>query len=181
MKKVFLIFMALALLAPAAHAAEAPKMVTTKVTSDKMVFKSAANQVVFSGRVKVVNPDFTMTSERMTLFLSGSESNTAKSSSGGSLNKIDSGKVKTIVAEQNVVIVMEGGRKGTCDKATYTVADETLRMEGEPVLQDEGSLVKGETIIFNLAKQNMEVLKGVDVQISTPEKEKNSLLPGGGK
>lgn len=178
MKRKYLIpaiFLALALTAPAAFCA-APAKVVTNVTSDKMVYDSAGQKVTFTDKVKVTHPDFKLNSDRMVLFLTKSDSPRPAGGEG-----LDPGAVHTIIAESRVNIALPEGRTATCNKATYNVADETLTMEGNPVLREGPNQVRGDKMIFYLRENRNEVQGRVAVDfISGAETSGSGRAAGGG-
>ena len=64
-----------------------------------------------------------------------------------------------IVAERNVRMKSEN-RNGTCAKATYTMDDGVLLMEGDPRLTDGENTVTGETIKYFTEENRSEVMGG---------------------
>ena len=69
------------------------------------------------------------------------------------------GDVDRIVAERNVRMKSEN-RNGTCAKATYTMDDGVLLMEGDPRLTDGENTVTGETIKYFTEENRSEVMGG---------------------
>ncbi len=161
-------FCSLSILAFAAEPAIKTKGAPTRVTSDKMRYNAETRNVVFSGNVKAVRPDFTLTSLFLTVYI-GKPDHDASSTPSGGLG-LDGGKVEKIVAEKNVRITMEGGRVGTCETATYTMSDEKIVMEGNPVLTEGPNVVKGKKITFFSRENRMEIDGAVAVDFVTKEK-----------
>lgn len=128
---------------------------STNVTAENMVYDSAAQKVTFSGKVKVTHPDFMLNSDRLTLFLADSAQKNAAQSNAGA--------VQRIIAESRVDIKLPEGRVATCNKATYTVASETLLMEGNPILREGNNQIKGDKMIFHLRENRNEVQGRVEV------------------
>lgn len=143
--------------APPAASAGAPvaaqDKVITNVTSEKMVYDSTARKVTFTGQVKVTHPDFTLTSDRLDLFLNEAEG--ARPQNGG--DGLDPGALQRIVAQSRVHIDLPEGRTATCNKATYDVDKETMTMEGNPVLREGPNQVRGDRMIFYLRENRNEV------------------------
>lgn len=134
--------------------ASAADKVSTNVTAQNMVYDSAAQKVTFSGDVKVTHPDFTLTSDKLQLFMGGSGSGAPRQTGGDSLN---AGAVQRIIAESNVNIQLPEGRTASCNKATYSVETETLTMEGSPVLREGQNQVRGDRMVFYLREGRNEV------------------------
>lgn len=139
------------------QAAAKTEKALTNVTSEKMVYDSAAQKVTFSGKVKVTHPDFILNSDRLQIFLG--ESGNGQRPAGD----IDAGVVQRIVAESNVTIQLPEGRVATCAKATYKVDDETLTMEGKPAIREGSSQIRGDIMIFYLRENRNEVQGTVEV------------------
>lgn len=126
-----------------------PDEVPIKITSTKMIFSENRNRITFSGNVKVVRLDVTLTSETLTAYLRPE---------GDSLVDTQD-KIKKIVAGGNVKVVMKK-RKGHCDKLTYVVGDSIIYMNGKAELQDGPNLIQGEEIKFYLKESRAEVVGG---------------------
>ncbi len=136
--------------------------VPIKITSEKMTFSENRNRITFSGNVKVVRLDVTLTSEKLTAFLRPE---------GDSLSDTQD-KIREIVASGNVRVVMNN-RKGNCKKLTYKVADSIILMEGDARLQDGANLVQGNVIRFYLKENRSEVVGGnkpIEAIFYTPKK-----------
>lgn len=155
-------FMLLAAFSPSAMAAaparEASEKVITNVSSESMIYNSAAQQVTFSGKVKVTHPDFTLNSDKLILYLNSSGSSRQQGAEGR-----DAGVVQRIVAESKVSINLPEGRVATCNKATYSVENETLTMEGSPALSEGSNRIRGDKMIFYLRESRNEVQGRVEV------------------
>lgn len=128
--------------------------VNTNVTAQNMVYDSAAQKVTFSGDVKVTHPDFTLTSDKLQLFMSQGGSASPRRAGDEALN---AGAVQKIIAESKVNIQLPEGRTASCNKATYSVETETLTMEGSPVLREGSNQVRGDRMVFYLREGRNEV------------------------
>ncbi|MBI9111672.1 LptA/OstA family protein [Maridesulfovibrio ferrireducens] len=126
-----------------------PDEVPIKITSKKMTFSENKNQITFSGNVKVVRLDVTLTSDTLTAFLKA----------GGDSLKDTQDKIKEIVAKGRVKVNMNN-RKGSCEKLTFVVVDSIILMEGNAKLQDGPNLVQGNLIKFYLKDNRSEVVGG---------------------
>lgn len=158
------VLLASALLSPSTlWAAAATETVATNVKADKMVYDSAGQKVTFTGNVVVTHPDYTLTSDRLQLFLSEKSSGTSRA------GELDAGVLKRIIAESNVDIKLPEGRTANCSKATYNVANETLTMEGNPVLREGPNQVRGDRMIFYLRENRNEVQGRVTVDFVSGE------------
>ncbi|WP_031478900.1 LptA/OstA family protein [Maridesulfovibrio frigidus] len=132
-----------------ARVAGASDDVPIKITSKKMTFSENKNRITFSGDVKVVRLEVTLTSDTLTAHLRA----------GGDSLKDTQDKIKKIVANGRVKVVMNN-RKGSCDTLTYVVADSIIYMEGNAKLKDGPNLVQGELIKFYLKDNRSEVVGG---------------------
>src|SRR6266567_4267052 len=106
---------------------------TTEIYSDEAFFDSTKNIGIFSGRVKVVDPRFSLQSDKLTVFITKGENQ--------SLEKA--------VAEGNVGLIRDrpaanGGPPsravGRADKATYTAATGDVELAGTPRVQEGPNL-----------------------------------------
>jgi lipopolysaccharide export system protein LptA len=129
----------------------------TVITSDELQINLEKKVATFSGHVKVVDPQGTMTADTMIVYL-------AEGGSG------DSGVTK-IEATGGVVISQEG-RRAIADEAVYSAADSVVIRSGAAQVQTGNSLVTGETIIYDMAK-NTAVVKGRP-RMTIPQSQKGS-------
>ena len=102
---------------------------TTEIYADEAFFDSTKNVGIFSGRVKVTDPRFSLQSDKLTVFISKGQNQ--------SLEKA--------IAEGNVGLVRDrpdpnGGPPtravGRADKATYTAATGDIELRGTPRVQE---------------------------------------------
>ncbi|MDR2892331.1 MAG: LptA/OstA family protein [Deltaproteobacteria bacterium] len=158
------------------NGSSASKAAITKVTSESMVYNSEARKVTFSGKVKVVHPDFTLTSARLELYLAApGDSSAAGASGGGKADNnglpMNAGKVEKIIAHTGVRIALPQNRLATCEKATYTVRDEVLRMDGNPVLFEDSNKLSADVIFFYLTDNRSEAQGNVKVDFESKERK----------
>lgn len=173
---LLLTFSAPAVAADAKSATEVRRDVPTAVKSDRMQYDAKGQVVVFEGDVYVQRPDFEMWAEKITLHLrkkaaksgkagagQGAEASGASGTSGatgaggpGAPGAMDAGEIDRMVAERNVRMKREN-RTGECEKATYTVDNAVLVMEGNPVLHEGENSIKGEIITFYTRENRSEV------------------------
>lgn len=108
-----------ALLAPSGAVAAAPARAKVKgdtvITSNRMEYDYARSSIIFDENVKISNPEYTMTCERLVVMLNSTND------------------VKWIKATRNVILV-NGDRSAKCDEATYTKADGKVVMTGREVI-----------------------------------------------
>lgn len=111
--------LAVAALAPLGTEAAAPAKPKVKgdttITSNRMEYDYARSSIIFDENVKISNPEYTMTCERLVVMLNSTND------------------VKWIKATRNVILV-NGDRSAKCDEATYTKADGKVVMTGREVI-----------------------------------------------
>src|SRR5437762_4304516 len=107
--------------------------VTTKIYTDETFIDSTKNMVIFSSRVKVIDPRFTLQSNKLTVFIT-------KGQNQG---------LEKAIAEGNVGLVRDrpdpnGGAPtravGRADKATYTAATGDVELRGTPRVQEGANM-----------------------------------------
>ncbi|MEZ0576357.1 LptA/OstA family protein [Halodesulfovibrio aestuarii] len=150
----------------------APAKDDVKVTSEKMTYSADGQTVVFIKNVVVKHPQADIWANKVTVYLQD-DKNAPKSENVGGMNP---GKIERIVAQGNVRIKMEKGRRGTCDTATYTLNDELLVMTGSPKLSEGKNTIAGNIIKFWVKENRSEVLgstnQPVEAIFSAPSKAK---------
>jgi lipopolysaccharide export system protein LptA len=147
----------------------------TKINADSMAYDSAKRLVSFRKKVRVVQPDFTLTSDSLDVYLSGNGGRDGRNGgSRGLAPGMEGGRVEKIIARDNVVIRLPDGRTATCQKATYTVYDEVLLMEGNPVLREEGNVLSADVIRFYLAENRSTAQGNVKVDFTSKSDGKNA-------
>ena len=113
----------------AAAGLQSNEPVTTQIYADEAFFDSTKNMGIFSGRVKVIDPRFSLQSDKLTVFIS-------KGQNQG---------LEKAIAEGNVGLVRDrpdpkGGPPtravGRADKATYTAATGDVELRGTPRVQE---------------------------------------------
>lgn len=156
-----------AVAADAKSATEVRRDVPTAVKSDRMQYDAKGQVVIFEGDVYVQRPDFEMWAEKITLHLrkKAAKPGTAGAGQGADASApsgpagpggMDAGEIDRMVAERNVRMKREN-RTGECEKATYTVDNAVLVMEGNPVLHEGENSIKGDVITFYTRENRSEV------------------------
>ena len=131
-----------------------------RILSRQMVYTDAARTVEFTGGVKVLDADGTMTAKEATVWLVEAPAS-AKKDDVGQTGLMD-GKVDHIVANGGVVLT-QPGRKGTGEKLAYTAADGIFVLTGTagvpPKVVDvaQGSTT-GAALRFHSGDDSVEVL-----------------------
>lgn len=144
--------------------------VMTNITADNMIYDSLALKVTFAGNVRVSHPDFTLKSDALQLFLTESAS---RGLSGGQ-DGLSSGALRKIIAESRVNITLPDGKSANCAKATYTVNEEIMLMEGNPVLREGNNQIRGDRMIFYLRENRNEVHGRVTMDFTSGEAQGQS-------
>lgn len=119
-----------------------PLAQSTVVTSDDLVMDMEKKVATFTGHVKVVDPQGTMTADKMIVYLTQQ----GDSESG----------VRRIEATGGVVIAQEGS-KAIGDEAIYSAVDRTVVLSGAAQVQTDQGIVTGETVIYDMAKGTANV------------------------
>ena len=167
---LLLTFSAPAMAADAKSATEVRRDVPTAVKSDRMQYDAKGQVVIFEGDVYVQRPDFEMWAEKITLHLrkkaakpgkggagQGADASGAAGQSGAAgMSGMDAGEIDRMVAERKVRMKREN-RTGECEKATYTVDNAVLVMEGNPVLHEGENSIRGDVITFYTRENRSEV------------------------
>ena len=121
----------------AACAAGAIKGDTT-ITSSRMEYDYSRSSIIFEENVKIANPEYTMTCERLVVMLNSTND------------------VKWIKATKNVILV-NGDRSAKCDEAVYTKADGKVVMTGrEVIVQRAKDQMTGTKITIWLNEERVE-------------------------
>lgn len=159
------------------------KDVETRITSDQLTYIAEKQRIVFEKNVHVDRPDFRLWADRLTVLLKPPKDGQAKTDTrkGGLPEGMAAGDVDRIIAERNVRMESQG-RTGTSDKATYTIDDGVLLMEGNPRLTDGDNTVTGETIRYFTEENRSEVKGGSKKRVEAVfSGAKTPAQPGGGK
>jgi lipopolysaccharide transport protein LptA len=121
----------------------------TVITSDKIDFDNREGVILFDENVFVDDPQFNMRSDRLLIFMEGTND------------------VSQVMSIGNVVFSNEM-RSATCDKAIYTRKDGQIVMTGDVRLKTEGETageVRGEKVVIWLDDERVEVLKGAKITL----------------
>ncbi len=139
------------------------------ITADRIDFDNKEGVILFDRNVLVADPQFTMRSDRLIVFLQGT-------------NDVDQ-----IMAIGSVSLTNEN-RSAKCDKAVYTRGDGQIVMTGNVVLRQGGGKtgeVSGHKIAIWLNEERMEILEGGRVtlppdtfkKVDALNKVDNKLVP----
>jgi lipopolysaccharide export system protein LptA len=152
-----------------AKATNSAAAVESAITADRIDFDNKEGVILFDRNVLVSDPQFTMRSDRLIVFLQGT-------------NDVDQ-----IMAIGNVSLTNEN-RSAKCDKAVYTRKDGQIVMTGNVVLRQGGDKrgeVSGSKMAIWLNEERMEILEGGRVtlppdtfkKVDALNKVDNNLVP----
>jgi lipopolysaccharide export system protein LptA len=134
-----------------------------KIRVSKIEFDNKEGVILFDKNVLVSDPQFVMGSDRLIVFMAGT-------------NDVDQ-----IMAIGNVSLTNEN-RSAKCDKAVYTRKDGQIVMSGNVVLRqggDKAGTVCGKKMAIWLNEERMEILEGGRVTLppGTFKKVDKKLIP----
>lgn len=121
----------------------------TVITSDKIDFDNREGVILFDDHVLVDDPQFSMRSDRLLVFLEGTND------------------VSQVMAIGNVTFSNEM-RSATCAKAVYTRKDGQVVMTGDVRMKTEGETtgeVRGKKVVIWVDDERVEVLDGASVTL----------------
>lgn len=146
-----------------------------RITSDRMVYSQNENAVIFLGNVHGTQKDMAIWAAKITAYFS--EKPKDAKGGKGALEKQPAqkppqaaggsgvgDKIERIVAEGSVRLVA-GKNEGACAKLIYFVPEGVLRMEGNPILREGKSTVRGDIIKFYIHENRSEVLSGTKKRV----------------
>ena len=126
----------------------------TVITSDELQMSMDKKVATFTGHVKVVDPQGTMTADKMIVHLAEGGNSGNSAAEGG-----NSGSSVSRIEATGGVVISQEGRRAISDEAVYTAADRVVVLSGAAQVQTGTSVVTGETIVYDMAK-NTAVVKG---------------------
>jgi lipopolysaccharide transport protein LptA len=121
----------------------------TMITSDKIDFDNREGVILFDDHVIVDDPQFNMRSDRLLVFMEGTND------------------VSQVMAIGNVTFSNEM-RSATCNKAVFTKKDGQVVMTGDVRMKSEGETsgeVSGEQVVIWVDDERVEVLKGAKITL----------------
>lgn len=123
------------------------------ITSDRIEFDNKEGVILFDSNVHVDDARFDLRSDRLLLFLDGTDTNKTQD-------------VQQILAIGHVVITNET-RSASCNRAVYTRKDGQIVMTGDAKLDGgpDSGVVTGRRIVFWLDDERLEVTEGSRVTI----------------
>jgi lipopolysaccharide transport protein LptA len=149
---------------------------TTQIYADEAFFDSTKNMGIFSGRVKVIDPRFSLQSDKLTVFITKGENQ----------------GLEKAIAEGNVGLVRDrpdpnGGPPtravGRSDKATYTATTGDVELRGTPRVQEGLNMhvaTSPDTVM--VINQNSQLTthgpSRTEIRQQPNEEKKNTPTPG---
>lgn len=133
------------------------------IVADKIEFDNKEGVILFDQNVFVNDPQFVMRSDRLIVFMAGTN------------------EVNQIMAIGDVSLT-NANRSAHCDKAVYTRKDGQIVMSGSVVLKqsgDKAGTVAGEKMAIWLNEERMEILEGGRVTLppNTFKQVDKKLIP----
>lgn len=124
------------------HNTKAPaRKVPLAARSERLVARKDSRQVELEGQVVFEDEGRKLTADKAVIYLDATQ------------------KIERVEATGNVVLVEAAtGRKATGSKAVYRLTQRMIHLDGSPaVLDDQRGTVKGTRIVFDLAKNRVDV------------------------
>ncbi|WP_027370149.1 lipopolysaccharide transport periplasmic protein LptA [Desulfovermiculus halophilus] len=145
------------------------------IEADRVTYGQDENRLEFEGDVYVQRPDFELWCDRMIVTLH-SEENDAQQESSQEMGLATSGRVRRIVAQDNVRLKMEQ-RTATSDRAEFYVQESRIVLLHNVVLQEQQNTVQGHKVTFWLDEDRsvIESKEGSRVKaVFYPDEEEDS-------
>ncbi|MEM6884540.1 MAG: LptA/OstA family protein [Verrucomicrobiota bacterium] len=122
-----------------AQESEGVKDEGTVITSNRFRLDLSKKEGVFAGGVRVVDPDFELTAEELIAYFD------------------ENNQVERLVARGKVEIQQGAERSATCREAEYSVSEKSLKLNGDPVVTQDGNEITGTVIKIYPDGDRMEV------------------------
>lgn len=124
----------------------------TEITSDRLVADYREKKAVFTGNVKVSDPDMTLTCEKLIVWLTEED------------------EIRLIEAEDTVVIRMEG-LSSQSGKAVYNPKTGKLELTDRPQVSRKGSILQAVKFTYFQLEDRLNAEEGVRLLNFQEEKE----------
>ncbi len=122
----------------------------TTVTSDRLEFDYKNYLALFEGHVRIVDPMFTMSADKMLIWFENTNDVTRVDAVGNvNMQSLD--------------------RKATCGKAVYTRSNGAIVLTGDPVVSKGENTLRGQKITVWIGDSRVDVEGGVQLQ-GSPER-----------
>ncbi len=120
----------------------------TRITSDRLEFDYKDYVALFDGNVKVADPQFVLTANKMLVFFENTND----------VRRVDAvGNVKVVSLDRTV----------TCGKATYLRANGSIEMFDQPVVSKGENTIRGRKITIWIDDNRVEVDGAVQLEGTT--------------
>ena len=129
------------------------------ITSERIEYDYKELVIAFDEHVRVTDPQYTMTADRMLVFLQGTN------------------QIKRIIAIGTVDVAQPPDRHAICDKAVYEHDTGSITMTGNPVLTRGADRVVGTKIIVFQNDQRVVVEGGGRVNLSPGTLKNREIKP----
>ena len=134
-----------------------PREGTSTISSDKLEFDYQDFVAHFEGNVKVVDPQFVLTADRILVYFD---------------KEAKTNEVRRLDAVGNVKVTSED-RAGSCGRAIYTRATQSIALTQNPVVSKGENVLRGEKITIWLGESRIDVEGGVQIEgVAGSDKEK---------
>lgn len=131
---------------PKAGLRNAPKG-PVSIRSDTLKVMQKKNKAVFSGNVRTVQGDLSISCKQLEVFYAGSAGSEGESS-----------EIRSMVFTGDVAID-QGQRRGHCQKATYDRVAERIVCVGKPWVIEGANRIDGDQITYLLARDEVQVIR----------------------
>jgi lipopolysaccharide export system protein LptA len=133
---------------------------TLHIASDKLISNRNEFNIIFSGNVRAVYGDTTITSDELKVFYLGGSDSQAQ---------LNEEKIDKIIATGHVTIQFDG-KTAYCDQAVYTATTKTILMTGSDTrIQSDDNYINGDKI-------TIDQLTGQILVEGNPEKRVNAVF-----
>lgn len=154
-----------------------------EIFANSFEYDSPSGFAIYTGNVRVNDPDMTINCELLTVRFAQAAKNTdgaGDAAKAGGIASVAGGKIDTIVAERKVVIVnKKDGSRATGTKAVYTASSDVVELTGDPMLQTEQGKLFADVVILDRAKNKLRANGNVRMELKSDALRGEK--PGAGK
>lgn len=124
--------------------------VSVDITSQKLDIDRIKSTAVFSGDVKALYADLSLTSDSLQIIYDEKSK--------------DNNKIKVIIAEGNVVLI-QGTDKVTAGYAEYYVNQNNIIFKKDVVLNRNGNILEGDNLVMNTVTKKANMTSDSDKRV----------------
>lgn len=135
----------------------------TYIKADSLVLKQQERNFMYQGNVESKHGDMTIVS------------NTLEG------NYDQQNRIQQLIAKTNVLITKGDTIRGTCERAIYEAAKDTVTLTENPELTQNGSVLTGDTIVIYLKENRSEATGQVRVKMVDKKLGENVIGQAAGK